>query len=121
MREDEEPVAGFLESLRIRGRHPDTVAAYGRKLRHFTGYLSDRGQSVVTAGATILREYFMAVKEEGHAASTVWGKRHAVYALYEYLRENAFLLLNPCPEVVCESENRLPRPVPRLAEYAGGV
>lgn len=112
MRENEEPVAGFLESLRIRGRHPDTIAAYGRKLRHFTGYLSARGQSVLTIGATTLREYFMAVKEEGHAASTVWSKRHAVYALYEYLRENAFLLLNPCPEVVCESEIRLPRPVP---------
>lgn len=63
-------------------------------------------------GHDVIRGYYLAVKGKDYVSSTVWKKSHAVYVFYEYLCENGFLLLNPCPKVIYESENRLPHSVP---------
>ena len=110
---EEHLVTDYLESLRIQGRHPDTVAEYGWNLRHFAEHLSGVSAfSFLAAHESTIRGYYLAVKEKGYASKTVWKKCHAVYVFYEYLRKNGFLLLNPCPKVVYESEKRLPRLVP---------
>jgi integrase/recombinase XerD len=111
---EEDLIPAFLESLRRKGKHPDTVAEYAANLREYADYLADRAVfSFFAADQEIILDYFGAAKKKRQASKTLWKKQHAVFALYEWLREEGRILLNPCPKPRIESGQRLPGTVPR--------
>ena len=107
-------ITDFLEDLRRKGRHPDTVAEYAANLREYADHLAGRQQlSLFAADESVILDYFRAAKEKNLAPKTVWKKIHAVFAFYEWLRESGHLLLNPCPRLRVESGPGLPHAIPR--------
>lgn len=113
---EESLINDFLQSLRLKGRNPVTVAEYGWNLASYVAYLGGCDIfSFFAAPPEIVTGYMRAVKEKKYAAKTVWKKLHAVHVFYEWLKESGQILLNPLPNPKFSTGLVLPRRVPCAA------
>lgn len=103
----------YLQSLRLKGRVPATVAEYGWNLVEYADYLTGCSLfSFFAASPVISNGYIQAVKEKAHTENTVWKKLHAVHIFYEWLKESGHILLNPVLRPKLSVSHVLPRRVP---------
>jgi integrase/recombinase XerD len=83
---DERLIALYLDMLAAeRGAGNNTLAAYGRDLADFSGYLKDAGSSVAKAGTKELRAYLGELSRRGLRVATVARRLSAVRQLYRFL------------------------------------
>ena len=103
----------FIDDLRCKGRDSTTCDEYRTNLNEYMEYLS-AGKVFSFFGVTeeVIRNYYRSIAEYGYASSTVWKKQHAVYAFYEWLREEYRILLNPCMRPMSMVKVVLPHEVP---------
>jgi integrase/recombinase XerD len=87
---DDPAVREFLDYVRYeRGMSPNTVAAYGRDLNRYAGFLATRDARAATAQEADLQAYFAAEGGDGAPAS-VARRTASIRAFYAYLvREDA--------------------------------
>lgn len=91
----------FLEDLRLKGMHAQTRRAYLDSMRDFVIFIARQaiGSSFFSVGAENVRDYYRQLKEErGYAPATIYGRGHAVYAFYAWLKQTGVILVNPCPK-----------------------
>ena len=111
---EESLVNEFLESLRLKGRNPTTIAEYRSNLAEYADYLSAGASafSFFDASSESFAAYTQAVKRKNISHKTVYKKLHVVHAFYEWLKETGRILLNPLPKPKITPGQCLPRRVP---------
>jgi integrase/recombinase XerD len=83
---DEALIALYLDMLAAeRGAGKNTLAAYGRDLTDFSGYLKNARRSVATAGTDDLRRYLDNLLGQGLRVTTVARRLSAIRQLYRFL------------------------------------
>ncbi len=113
-----EYVKGFCRHLLVdKGLCPATVENYRFALDDYTEYLAALCiPSLCAVERDTITVYYRIVSEKrSFAGSTVHQKTHAVYALYEWLKKQGIILVNPCPCLPSYDLRRLPRNLPRRA------
>jgi len=107
-----EIINDFCDSLRRTGMHPDTIEDYRRGIDCFIAFLSkEKVFSLFAAQRHHIAGYYLSLTDQVMSSSTRYKKSRAVYALFEYLRESGYILLNPCPKPLRKS-NGMPRTIP---------
>ena len=110
-----EYVEEFYEHLRVEaGLRAGTVAIYRCAINGFLEYLAALAipSPLAVAQDTIVLYYRIIAEKRGFAGSTLHNKTHAVYTLYQWLKERGMILVNPCPRPQPFSHQRLPRRLP---------
>jgi integrase/recombinase XerD len=83
---DDRLIALYLDMLAAeRGAGTNTLAAYGRDLADFAGYLAGTGGSVATAATEDLRGYLGELSDRGMRPATVARRLSAIRQLYRFL------------------------------------
>nr|WP_281389758.1 site-specific tyrosine recombinase XerD [Pelagibacterium limicola] len=83
-------VEAFLEMMSAeRGAAPNTIAAYGRDLADYLGFLARRGKRVADAGKEEVSRYIAGLEAEGLAASSVARRLSAVRQFHRFLVADA--------------------------------
>jgi len=83
---DQKLAALYLDMLAAeRGAGKNTLAAYGRDLADFAGYLAGHGSSIARAATDDLRAYLSALKRRGMTPATVARRLSAIRQLYRFL------------------------------------
>jgi integrase/recombinase XerD len=83
---DERLVALYLDMLAAeRGAGENTLAAYGRDLEDFSGYLKTAGRSIANASTDQLRAYLGELSRRGLRVTTVARRLSAIRQLYRFL------------------------------------
>lgn len=109
-------IAEFIAHLQRKGLDRTTIEDYHRDLSAYLDYThSRRLSSPFAASADHIQEYYALLGERGHTPRTVWRKRHAVYAFYEWLHDTGRILVNPALKPACKIGNALPRNIPETA------
>lgn len=109
---EEHLITDFLQSQQRKGKHPETIDKYRVNLNAFCAHMAKRHIfSFFAAGKDDLHAYAAAMIREPLSSSTRYKRIHAVYLLYEWLKENGLILCNPCPQSPKRSQS-LPRVVP---------
>ncbi|MEI7722524.1 MAG: site-specific tyrosine recombinase XerD [Actinomycetota bacterium] len=100
----------FIDHLQIeRGLSPNSIAAYGRDLDRFAGYLTKKDLDFQALNTENLTEYEIALKQEGLALSSINRGVSALKTFYKYLSRE-YAIADPTTELTA---NRLPRKLPK--------
>jgi integrase/recombinase XerD len=100
----------FIDHLQIeRGLSPNSIAAYGRDLDRFAGYLTKKDLDFQALNTENLTEYEIALKQEGLALSSINRGVSALKTFYKYLSRE-YAIADPTTELTA---NRLPRKLPQ--------
>jgi integrase/recombinase XerD len=100
----------FIDHLQIeRGLSPNSIAAYGRDLDRFAGYLTKKDLDFQALNTENLTEYEIALKQEGLALSSINRGVSALKTFYKYLSRE-YTIADPTTELTA---NRLPRKLPK--------
>jgi integrase/recombinase XerD len=70
-----------------RGRSPNTLAAYRRDLRAYTGWLGERGRPIPDVVASDIEDYVAALRSDGKAPASVARAVVAVRSLHRFLAD----------------------------------
>jgi integrase/recombinase XerD len=110
---EKELITEFIEHLRQKGRHPDTLAEYRANISEYSEHLAQSERfSFFAADEPAIIAYYRAVKEKHLSPKTAWKKQHAVHAFYAWLRDSGRLLINPAPLPVLGRRAALPKSIP---------
>jgi len=118
---DDHYVAEFMEHLRVdRGLCTATVTAYRRDVNEFIEYLAALGiPSLGSVRQDTVAVYYRIIAEKRNVVEhTVYRKTRSVYVLYEWLKTQGYLLVNPCPKPPSYRLHRIPRRLPRRGSIA---
>ena len=100
----------FIDHLQIeRGLSPNSIAAYGRDLDRFAGYLTKKDLDFQALNTENLTEYEIALNQEGLALSSINRGVSALKTFYKYLSRE-YTIADPTTELTA---NRLPRKLPK--------
>lgn len=106
----------FLEMLAVeRGVARNTLESYGRDLADLSGFLSQGGHGLITAGETELRAYLQSLNKRGFAASSQARRLSALRQFYRFLY--AEKMRSDDPTTTLDSP-RLGRPLPKTMSVA---
>jgi integrase/recombinase XerD len=109
-------IESFLESLAVeRGAAANTLAAYGRDLRHFEAHVEKRGGTAITADAAAIRAYLAALGRKGIAATTAARRLSALRQFHRFLVAEAVRAEDPT--LVIDGPRRA-RPLPKVLSEA---
>jgi integrase/recombinase XerD len=87
---DDHLIEAFLEMMSAeRGAAANTIAAYGRDLADYLGFLTRKGRRVADAGKEEVSSYIAGLESEGLAASSVARRLSAVRQFHRFLVADA--------------------------------
>jgi integrase/recombinase XerD len=87
---DDHLIEAFLEMMSAeRGAAANTIAAYGRDLADYLGFLTRKGRRVADAGKEEVSSYIAGLETEGLAASSVARRLSAVRQFHRFLVADA--------------------------------
>ncbi len=110
--EAERLMDAYLSSLRARRNLSQyTLRNYATDLRHFFGFLEERGAGVGSVDRLLIREYLSALVSAGLASASVTRKVSTLRSFYRHLRDEEILEADPMLGV------RGPRRERRLPAY----
>lgn len=93
---DHHLIEAFLEMMSAeRGAADNTIAAYGRDLSDYLGFLSGRGKTVADAGKQEVADYIASLDAAGLAASSVARRLSAVRQFHRFLVADAIKTDDP--------------------------
>lgn len=105
-------VEAFLEMMSAeRGAAANTIAAYGRDLGDYLGFLARRGTRVLDAGKDEVSAYIAGLNAEGLAASSVARRLSAVRQFHRFLVADAIKGDDPT-RIIASPKTR--RPLPKV-------
>ena len=79
-------VEAFLEAASVeRAASDNTLAAYGRDLKDYVGFLAGRGVILVSAGADDVSDYMASLSRRGYARTSQARRLSAVRQLHKFL------------------------------------
>jgi integrase/recombinase XerD len=97
-----------------RGRSPNTLSAYRRDLRAYTGWLRDRGRQIADVVPTDVEDYVAALRSDGKAPASVARAVVAVRSLHRFLADEGMADGDPSADL---EPPRVPSSLPKaLAE-----
>lgn len=104
-------ISAFLEAqVAERGSATNTLLAYGRDLRDFTGWLASRGASLSSAERADVEAYLVHCDAQGFAKSTRARRLSAIKQLYRFAFEEGFRGDNPAIQISGPGrDRRLPK------------
>lgn len=89
-------IEAFLEMMSAeRGAAANTIAAYGRDLADYMGFLSRKGKRIAQAGKDEIASYIAGLDAEGLAASSVARRLSAVRQFHRFLVADAIKADDP--------------------------
>jgi len=104
-------IEAFLEMLSAeRGAARNTLDAYQRDLRDFSGYLASRGKSVLEAETQDIRNYLENLNGQGLSAATAARRLSAIRQFHGFLYTDGLRKDDPCGAI--EGPRRA-RPLPK--------
>jgi len=125
---DERHSETFLEMLAVeRGASPNTLAAYGRDLRRFLGFLQARNRSVCACSEEDVRAFLRHLDDEGLSPRSSARILSAVRQLFRFLHGEGVRADNPTQNLRSPKQGRsLPKvlseaEIDRLIEKAPGT
>lgn len=101
----------FLYLEAERGCSPLTVQAYRSDIQRFVAFLDESGVNPQVANVEphLLRQFLLAMKRDGLAASTRARRLYALRSLWDFLERSEMVATNPCRTVSApKSGERLP-------------
>ena len=103
-------VESYIEMIvSERGAAKNTVDAYLRDLSMFTSYLQNKGQSVLNADTSTIREHLVVLKKRGLSASTQARHLSTLKQFFKFLQSDDIRADNPC-EKIDKPQTRRPLP-----------
>ncbi len=104
-------IEAFLEMLSAeRGAARNTLDAYQRDLRDFSGFLASRGKSVLEADTQDIRNYLEALNGQGLSAATAARRLSAIRQFHGFLYTDGLRKDDPCGAI---EGPRRSRPLPK--------
>ncbi|MGV8998039.1 MAG: site-specific tyrosine recombinase XerD [Parvibaculaceae bacterium] len=104
-------VEAFLEMLSAeRGAARNTLDAYQRDLRDFSGFLASHGKSILEADTQSIRNYLESLNEQGLSAATAARRLSAIRQFHGFLYTDGLRKDDPCGAI--EGPRRA-RPLPK--------
>ena len=97
----------FLEYLKARGFHEDTLRSAERYVDYFISYLLERGiENIDDVTPAVLEEYKSYVMhfisshtKKQYAQGTINMRMRTVKHYFDYLAERRYILMNPCRDL----------------------
>jgi site-specific recombinase XerD len=123
----EDPVGYFLEEMTYHGKSERTREAYGRVLRRFESFLTERDERPATAGRRECMAFVHDLREDC-SASTIASYAAYVHRFYAYMTRAGVLEANPMALVTEEMDETIDtdparRDVspPAMREFVAGI
>lgn len=93
-------ISHFLDACAAElGSAQNTLEAYARDLKDYTGYLTHKGQTLITADRQMIEAYITDLDAQGLAASTQARRLSAIKQLYRFFFEEGHIAQNPSLQI----------------------
>lgn len=90
------PTEKFFTWMRVElGRSPLTIEAYGRDLRHYEMFLSERSTDVLNVKSELIEQYVALLRASGRAPKSIARNFAAVRMLHRFVFDEGFRSDNP--------------------------